>query len=1616
MSTPSPEVDALKASIRPRIEVVYKEGLPKDLAPCLLLWLHAAPGQEEPKTSGELERIRAFVEEGGRLLLTGSVAALLGPLGVEPCPPKRSVRVWEEGGSSREGLGLTCFLDHPLFSRFPGGLFLRRPYPGCRIGGAFYEKGEFPQKGRLLGVERRGEAVDRDRGLLFEHRLGKGWILSLGAHLVFQEAGPGGRCYQEERLRFTGDMVDYLCGVGPDWKGLAWPPPAKRWGEAVAGLEPIPVVGPPPDTSESLFAGPLAEKLRRELEGEEAEGASFELRTSDGAILAGKGAEGVEELWGLPLRFLERWGYEGKGLGRLVRMTSWPHGLRRELGTKGGARWVEAWIRAGERSFAGSLENRGKEEQDFALVFGGRPGLCAPYPEGSLGAAELRYQEEGRSFELEDLETGFCLRLDFSRAFERVEIGDEKGGQSLLVRLGGRLGPGEVLAWRLSPGISAEKARSAQGEVAGRSLEDLAAQEEGRLDSWLGQRLRVRTGGSAENDLEASWARMPDLLVRVPPGPQGREHRGFLLDLGEGLGRQFHGPEGLWLSRALLPRGCFEEVRAHLELLAAQQGPSGEIPCRLSPAGPLDYACADSTPLFVEVLGRYVAWTQDLEWAERLFPTVRRALAFLEESDRDGDGISEREGGLTEVSLVVLQAAALDAAAHLAQRLGVPGGGTEWRRHERQLREHLVKRFFDEERGLFAHGVRADGTFDRRASALSLFPLLFDYSDPGQAQRVLTELEGMDLGTPWGVRLLPSSDPGFDPGSEEAGKAVPFLGFLLSLAEMLQGQGARGFGRWSQLLDQWAGAAMGGEEVYGLALGLGFVGEGVLGARPSPDGESLGLRLLLPRDRDRLSFEGLRFRGLVLSGELVWLGEDEGRERQRLVLRAVGQGEIRLNLGLVLPEAYRVLAAREGEQPLSYLLEPGTGGSFLLGEERTLQAGEEIQWEVSLQKTPEIPVASKEAVRQEPAPMARPRKEAGRGLRIAHICHGYPPEFHGGTEHYVQGLARAQKEAGQEPIVIAGRGAASSGVLREEVEGVPVFRLGKDLLFHERWYHGFSPKLLGDLLQVLEEEEVDLVHIHHWMRLSFDLGAWVRAYGIPTVVTLHDLSTTCPRGLRVREESKFCLEELGEETCLPCAPREDWMREEDLDFMLDWFSFAQERELRVGGALLAPSAAQRDFLLEHVGAGLEVQVFPHGSLPSVQELKKAPRPSPPQEGSPLRIAYWGHVQALKGVHLILEAVGRLPDPSRVEVLLWGGADDPFYASQIEELGKDLRLHWKKEFEPEELAALEADLAVFPSLALETWSFVLDEAFAKGLPVLCSDRGALPERVGRAGAVFPAGDAEALAARIQEILEDPGILEAYREQLPSLQPMERHAAELEEIYLGFLKEKPRHEELSAMRKETLDLLEDLKRWEENTRRHEERCRELAGLREKAESERGHAEDELKEALRSIEEHKDRLATEESRVRDLLEQREENRKDLENHKALVKTLQADLQNHKDLVKDLRMDLEEHQKELKRVQGDFQKTEAYLIENKALLEERDKELRQTREEWEKTKNEFAECRQRIQAFSRDLGELREELKACSRRERKLRRENRFAFLLTFPAKILFGLWDRIRGRETT
>ena len=107
------------------------------------------------------------------------------------------------------------------------------------------------------------------------------------------------------------------------------------------------------------------------------------------------------------------------------------------------------------------------------------------------------------------------------------------------------------------------------------------------------------------------------------------------------------------------------------------------------------------------------------------------------------------------------------------------------------------------------------------------------------------------------------------------------------------------------------------------------------------------------------------------------------------------------------------------------------------------------------------------------------------------------------------------------------------------------------------------------------------------------------------------------------------------------------------------------------------------------------------------------------------------------------------------------------------------------YRPDELSALmrAVDWVVIPSIWWENSPLVIQEAFAHGRPVICSDIGGMAEKVtdGVDGLHFRAGDPQSLADTIERAIGTPGLWDRLRAGIGEVHPLARHLANLTDLY-------------------------------------------------------------------------------------------------------------------------------------------------------------------------------------------------------------------------------------------
>lgn len=404
--------------------------------------------------------------------------------------------------------------------------------------------------------------------------------------------------------------------------------------------------------------------------------------------------------------------------------------------------------------------------------------------------------------------------------------------------------------------------------------------------------------------------------------------------------------------------------------------------------------------------------------------------------------------------------------------------------------------------------------------------------------------------------------------------------------------------------------------------------------------------------------------------------------------------------------------------------------------------------------------------------------------RILHVVHGYFPESTGGTECYVQSLLAAQTGSGLEPLLLHGsfRPRPRACIEPRRDLDCPAFRLHRADTYADYWDKAHYPPAGRLFRQLLRTERPDLVHLHHWIRLTDDLVAIAEAEGVPTVVSLHDLYASCPACFRLRPGDVHCEREVTFENCGDCVPLRGVESAAEVNLGIELYRNNFRRELMRARCVLAATRATADLVTRGLGLDASlVDILPLGYARRFRQPVVAGPKAPP-----LRLAYWGNITHRKGAQVLLRALGALARTrslaGRLEVHLFGRTDKQRLSEELHALAKGLPVVFHGRYDYEDLAEIGMHLAVFPSTCFETYGLVLDEAFELGVPAVATDVGAFAERLPDSDLLVPPGDVGALARKLDSILQDPSRLEEARRGIPPLSPdPAEHATLLLERY-------------------------------------------------------------------------------------------------------------------------------------------------------------------------------------------------------------------------------------------
>ncbi len=232
------------------------------------------------------------------------------------------------------------------------------------------------------------------------------------------------------------------------------------------------------------------------------------------------------------------------------------------------------------------------------------------------------------------------------------------------------------------------------------------------------------------------------------------------------------------------------------------------------------YGTVDATPLWLVLLGDYIKWTGDLDFAQNLWPAAKAALDWMDRACLEGggylcyqrltdkgldnqgwkdsgDSIMHADGRLASPPIAVCEAqgylyAARLRTAELAETLGNISLAERLRQEAHDLKINFEKDFWMENEHFVA--LALDGE-RRRTEVISSNPghlLWTGILDNEKANAVASRLMSHEMHSGWGIRTLSSNMVSFNPLSYHNGTVWPHDNAVI-------GMGMRAIGRLEYL-------------------------------------------------------------------------------------------------------------------------------------------------------------------------------------------------------------------------------------------------------------------------------------------------------------------------------------------------------------------------------------------------------------------------------------------------------------------------------------------------------------------------------------------------------------------------------------------------------------------------------------------------------------------------------------------------------------------------------------------------------------------------------------------------------------------------------------------------
>ena len=385
--------------------------------------------------------------------------------------------------------------------------------------------------------------------------------------------------------------------------------------------------------------------------------------------------------------------------------------------------------------------------------------------------------------------------------------------------------------------------------------------------------------------------------------------------------------------------------------------------------------------------------------------------------------------------------------------------------------------------------------------------------------------------------------------------------------------------------------------------------------------------------------------------------------------------------------------------------------------------------------------------------------------RVLVMGHGHPDVISGGGEIAAHNSWKAYSES---DLVEKAWFLARSDVKHSGLSGAISGRLSRYRDNQYLWDQGLADpfmmraanlnEVVGSFSELVRALRPTLVHTHHYFMLGLEYLKVLKDINpeVKTVMTLHEYMAICPNsGTMLNPETKSLCQSGAYDHHFGCAPdrspEDHWLR---YNRFQTYFSYVDH--------FIAPSEFLRARYIEWGLTPDRISVVRNGVVPQ----KRLPPRTLEDQGTRNRFAFFGQINPMKGIDLVLRALHAMTSKQRKRVHF------EIHGANLERQSEEFQNEFTDLLEPlvregvvtlvgpyaqSELPARMAgiDWVVVPGQWFENAPLVIQEAFSLGRPVITSDLGGMREAVsdGITGFCLPRGSVPAWAETMLRLAAD-----------------------------------------------------------------------------------------------------------------------------------------------------------------------------------------------------------------------------------------------------------------------